>query len=172
MNSDHTYLTREESIKKVSDMIKGIKFAMLSTISTDGHIHSRPMTTQETAFNGTLWFFTTRDAPFRHDLEANSEVNLAYAQPNGNSYVSVCGTAAFVEDHTQAEELWTPMLKPWFPEGVSDPNLILLKVDVHSAQYWDSPSAKVVQLLGMAKAALTGEKYNAGDSGKVNLEQH
>lgn len=170
MTAEQEPITHAESIKKIAKMIKGIKFAMLSTITLDGHIHSRPMTTQNSTFNGELWFFSTRNAPFRADIDRNPEVNLAYAQPDGNAYVSLCGTAEFVEDHTKAEELWNPMLKAWFPEGISDPNLIMIKVKVHSAQYWDSPSAKVVQLFGMAKSMMTGEQYKTGESCKVNLE--
>lgn len=163
-------MTDSENIKKIADLIKGIKFAMLAITTADGHIHSRPMTTQDAVFDGNLWFFTSRNAPFRQDVEASPEVNLAYSQPNGNSYVSVCGTAAFVEDHLKAEELWHPSLKAWFPDGVSDPNLILLKVEVHSAQYWDSPSSGVAHMIALAKAAFTGERSDVGNSEKVSLQ--
>jgi len=167
---DNLSLSHDEGVRKVASLIKGIKFAMLATTNYEGHIHTRPMTTQQATFDGTLWFFTTRNAPFRQDVDAHPEVNLAYVDIPGNAYVSVCGQAAFIDDHAKAEELWNPSLKAWFPEGVNDPNLIMLKVDVHSAHYWDAPSSSMVQLMGMVKASLTGERYNAGEKGKVSLQ--
>jgi general stress protein 26 len=48
-----------EDVEKLAKLIKGIKFAMLTTALPDGSLRSRPMATQNTAFDGTLWFFTT-----------------------------------------------------------------------------------------------------------------
>jgi general stress protein 26 len=50
------------------------------------------------------------------------------------------------------EELWSPLHRAWFPKGLDDPNIALLQVEVDRAEYWDSPSSKVVQLIGLAKA--------------------
>ncbi len=47
-----------ENIRKLGEMIKEIKFAMLTTAEPDGTLRSRPMATQATEFNGELWFFT------------------------------------------------------------------------------------------------------------------
>jgi hypothetical protein len=42
---------------------------------------------------------------------------------------------------------------------------------VEKAEYWDSPSSKVVQLIGFTKAILTGKPYGAegAEHQKVNL---
>jgi len=46
----------------------------------------------------------------------------------------------------------------------------LLNVEVEKAEYWDSPSSKVVQLVGFAKALATGERLkNAGDHKKLSF---
>ena len=45
-----------------------------------------------------------------------------------------------------------------------------LGVEVEKAEYWDSPSSKVVQLVGFAKALATGERLkNAGDHEKLSF---
>ena len=69
------------------------------------------------------------------------------------------------------KELWNPIHKAWFPKGVDDPNLGLLRVDIEKAEYWDPPSSKVVQLIGFAKAIVTGKAYDeeATEHQKVNL---
>ncbi len=167
--TDHI-LSHEESVGKIADLIRDIRYTMLTTLSAEGHLHSRPMTLQETAFDGTLWFFTGKSSPLVDEVAAHPEVNLGFADPDEGSYVSLSGRARLVEDRAKERELWKPILKAWFPRGLQDPELALLRVDVHHGQYWDAPEAKVVQLMGMAKAVVTGTAYHGGESGKVDLQ--
>jgi len=159
---------RQESIEKVNDLIKDVQIAMLTTID-GGTLRSRPMQTQEAEFDGDLWFFTSTDTHKTDEIEKDNRVNVAYASPSDNTYVSVSGTASLVNDKEKIEELWNPILKAWFPKGLDDPTLILLKVSVEQAEYWDSASSTVVQVVGFVKALVTGERADGGDHGRVNL---
>ncbi len=159
---------RQESIKKVNDLIEDVQIAMLTTID-GGTLRSRPMQTQEAEFDGDLWFFTSTDTHKTDEIEKDNRVNVAYASPGDNTYVSVSGTASLVNDKEKIEELWNPILKAWFPKGLDDPTLILLKVSVEQAEYWDSTSSTVVQVGGFVKALVTGERADGGDHGRVNL---
>ena len=159
---------RQESIEKVNDLIKDVQIAMLTTID-GGTLRSRPMQTQEAEFDGDLWFFTSTDTHKTDEIEKDNRVNVAYASPADNTYVSVSGTASLVNDKEKIEELWNPILKAWFPKGLDDPTLILLKVSVEQAEYWDSASSTVVQVVGFVKALVTGERADGGDHGRVNL---
>lgn len=158
-----------ENIRKLGEMIKEIKFAMLTTAEPDGTLRSRPMATQATEFNGELWFFTAASAPKVDEIEQDHHVNLSYAAPDKNLYVSVSGKARMVRDKQKAEELWNPAYKAWFPKGLDDPDLALLKVSVTQAEYWDSSSSAVVHLVGFVKALATGERYHAGENEKIDL---
>ena len=74
------------------------------------------------------------------------------------------------KDRAKAEELWNPMVKAWFPGGLDDPHLALIKVTIQSAEYWDSDASKMRQFFEMAKAAFTGDKpKELGEHGKVEL---
>jgi general stress protein 26 len=161
----------QENVAKLAKLIKGVRVAMLTTVEADGCLRSRPMHTQENYFDGTLWFFTWVDSAKVHEIEHDQHVNLSYADPSEQVYVSVSGRARLVRDRAKIEELWNPVHKAWFPQGVDDPNIGLLRVDVEKAEYWDSPSSKVVQLIGFTKAMLTGKAYGeeAADHRKVNL---
>jgi general stress protein 26 len=150
-------------VQKLGELVKGIRVAMLTTVDSEGCLHSRPMATQDAEFDGTLWFFTEADSLKIHELERDRHVNLSYANPDDSKYVSVSGTAAIVRDHAKVKELWSPIYKAWFPKGVDDPNIALLRVAVNKAEYWDSPSSAVVRLIGFAKAVVTGKRY--GDEG-------
>ncbi len=162
---------RQAAIEKLGSLIKKVKFAMLTTLDNeDGTLRSRPMATQETEFDGTLWFFTRASAPKVGEVEKEHQVNLSYAEPDDQLYVSISGRANLVRDKAKAEELWQPALKAWFPKGVEDPDLALLKVEVEKAEYWDTPSSAMVHLFGYVKATLTGKAYHPGENEKITLE--
>jgi len=161
--------TREEAIEKLNNLIEDIDFAMLTTVDTDGILRSRPMSTQEAEFDGTLWFFTSDKTHKVEEIEGDNRVNASYAEPKDNVYVSVSGTASIVKDKAKMEELWNPILKAWFPKGLDDPNICLLRVDVEQAEYWDSPSSTLVQVVGFVKALATGQRADGGENEKINL---
>jgi len=161
---------REEQIRKLAGLIKEIEFAMLTTVEPDGSLRSRPMMTQRVEFDGDLWFFTRASAPKVGEIEHDRHVNVSYSSPERQHYVSMSGRARLVRDRAKIEELWNPAYKAWFPEGLDDPELALLKVSVEQAEYWDSPTSTAVHLVGFAKAALTGESYQPGENEKVNLK--
>lgn len=161
--------TREESIQHLAKLIKGINIAMLTTVADDGTLRSRPMGTQEREFDGTLWFFTSADTPKVDEVHKEHEVNVAYADAAHHRYVSVSGKAALVRDRKQIQELWKPILKAWFPKGLEDPQLALLRVDVAKAEYWDASSSMMIQAFGFIKALATGKSYEPGENVKLDL---
>ncbi|HUE42188.1 MAG TPA: pyridoxamine 5'-phosphate oxidase family protein [Candidatus Sulfotelmatobacter sp.] len=164
-------MAREQMVAKVGELIKDINIAMLTTEAEDGLLHSRPMATQKTEFDGTLWFFTGLNTGKISEIDWNPEVNLSYAEASDNRYVSVSGTAEIVDDRAKMEELWSDIYKAWFPQGLDDPDLCLMKVEVTFAEYWDVPSGKMVQVFGFLKALATDErlKMEGGSHGVVEI---
>ena len=145
-----------EEIKHLARVIRGIKVAMLTTVCADGTLHSRPMATQEAHFDGALWFFTSIDSPKVGEVQQESQVNVSYADPNDQRYVSVSGRARLVLDREKIEELWSPLYNVWFPKGLDDPQLALLRVDADKAEYWDSRSSSMMQIAGFANNSFAG----------------
>jgi len=158
-------------VEKLATLIKGIQIAMLTTVEPDGSLRSRPMATQKTPFDGTLWFFTEVNSGKVGEIEGVRHVNVSYADADNQRYVSVGGMASVVQDRAKAEELWSPMLKAWFPAGVEDPTLALLKVDVGEAEYWEAPHGAMVRLAGFVKAVTNGETDRAGENRRVEIGQ-
>ena len=159
---------RGEAIEKLKRFLEGIDFTMLTTIA-NGKLHSRPMSTQEMDENGDLWFFTQDNSRKIEEIQADNRINAAYSDPDGNTFVSVFGTAEMVKDRAKIEELWSPVYKAWFPEGLDDPHICLLRVRVEDAEYWDAPNSKIVQIAGFVKALVTGTEADMGDHGTVKV---
>jgi len=102
-----------------------------------------------------------------HEIDRDHQVNLSYAQPDDNRYVSISGRANLVRDRSKIDELWSPFLKAWFPDGKDDPRVALLRVDVEQAEYWDAPSSTIIKLVGLARAIVTGKEYHPEENRKL-----
>jgi general stress protein 26 len=154
-------------------LIKNTRFAMFTTRHGNGHLHARPMTTQNKNGIGpdeSLWFFMSKKGDPVDDLKADPVVNVVYANPSEDSYVSVSGTAAMIEDQAKKDQLWSKLAEAWFPGGSTDPDLALVQVQIVHANYWDVKESKIVQLYTMAKAAVTGKPPTAlGEHGVVRM---
>jgi len=165
--------SKEDDRNQLWDLIHDIKFAMFVTRHGNGHLHSRPMTTQnrELGDDDTLWFFMSRSGDPVDDLAAEPTVNLSYADTSRDRFVSVSGQARVVDNRAKAEALWSKMAQAWFPGGVDDPNLALIEVKIVHAHFWNVTESKITQLYQMAKAALTGAKpEQLGQSGEVRMD--
>lgn len=160
-----------EPLARLSELVKEINIAMLTTVTADGSLRSRPMGTQQIDLvEGAIWFFTSSDSPKSDEILHKQHVNLSYAAIADQHYVSVSGRAHLVRDPAKTRELWKPSAQIWFPGGIDDPTLALLRVDVTSAEYWDAPSSKMVQFFGLAQFAVTGKAGNAlGKNVKVEI---
>lgn len=162
--------TSSEPIKKLRELIKDIDIAMLTTEEADGTLRSRPMGTQQTEFDGDLWFFTRIDAAKVDEVKQNRAVNVSYADADHQRYVSVSGQARVLRDQQKIDELWNPIAKVWFPDGKDDPSLALLKVHVTQAEYWDASANRMVQLVQFAKVLVTGDHGDdIGENEKLTL---
>ena len=158
-----------EHVEKLRQLVRDIRFAMLTTVDESGFLRSRPMATQEMADDGALWFFTGKDAPKVGEAQ-DYPVNVALTDPKANTYVSISGTATLVTDSAKIHELWKPPLVAWFPDGVDDPNIALLCVTPTAAEYWDAPNNVLVHLFGIAKSLITRQPASdVGEHEKIAL---
>lgn len=124
----------KQAVKTIHELIKDIDTAMLTTVSREGLV-SRPMKTQDVEFDGNLWFLTKKDSDKFHELLHNNQVNVSYA---GKSFVSIRGQAELVEDTEKIKQFWNPMYEKLLGTTYDDPNLVLIKVNAETAEYWDS----------------------------------
>ena len=156
----------------LGELIRDTRFCMLAHRHTDGRLHSHPLTTldAELGADGRIYFFVSRRTELGQRLRSDGNVNLAYAHPGKDRYVSVTGTARVLEDAQKKRELYSPMVKAWFPDGPEDPELELIEVQIEEAEYWNVEESKLVQLFKMARSAVTGHKpHDLGEHREVQF---
>jgi len=149
-------LYSQDQINTIAAKIKRVRFGMFTTLDSDQVLTSRPLTMQQIDGEGNMWFFTSDEADFTRDLAQHAQVNVSFSNPDEQLYLSVTGQAYLVKDRAKARELWTPLVRAWYPGGLDDPHLALIRVRIHTAEYWDASASKMKQLVQLAKTAVTG----------------
>ena len=146
-----------EEVHHIAEFVDRARTGMLTTMTESSKHVSRPMAVQEVEFDGDLWFFCYDDSAKATQIRSQPEVNVSFANDKQSDWTSLSGKAEIVYDRQRAERLWSTPLKVWFPDGLDTKGLSLIKVHVESAEYWESSSSKVRQLIGAAHAAANGD---------------
>ena len=155
------------ALKRLATLIEGIEIAMLTTRTADGSMVSRPLQTLQFTGGEELVFFTAADSAKVEELTAHPEVLLSYADPKQRRFVSVRGTASIDRDAATIEALWTPVQQVFFPAGKTDPNLVLLRVRLRDAAWWQSAGSFAARTLDLVRGFISDEPEDLGEHGVV-----
>jgi len=157
----------ESKKEHLKDLLESFDTAMFIT-RHDDHEHARPMAIAGVDDANTLWFVTSQDAPKSDEIRADSRA--AVTLQSNTRYVALSGRATLVDDRQKIHELWKPTWKAWFPNGKDDPKLVLIRVTVTDAEFWDNAGTKGIRYaFEAAKAFVTGEPAApaSGQHGRV-----
>jgi general stress protein 26 len=157
----------DDQIGKIRQMLEAMDSAMLITHAADHPLHARPMAIARVEPNCNLWFFTGQASAKVHEIQSDQQVLVA-CQDDRRSYLSLNGRAELVSDRAKFREVWKESYKTWFPQGVDDPNLLLIVVHAEQAEYWDNQGAA-----GLKYAFQAAKAYVSGTRPEVKEgEQH
>ena len=164
-----------KKLDELYKLIDGINIAMFTTRRPDGHLVSRPMSTQERVSGTDLWFVTDVSSHKLDELATDSHVNLSYYNIKSREWVSVAGTAVVTQDRNLIHELYKPDWKAWFGDeggerdgGPDDPRLALILVEAHSVEYMVSNTPRPVVLFEVVKGMVTGTRPNIGEERSIS----
>jgi len=151
-------------------LIEDIDIAMLTTVGAQGHLVSRPLSTQRSQYDGRrVWFFTEGDSPKVSEIRRHPKVNLAYASKDKNTYVSLSGVAKVKRDQALIDRFWNDAMKAFFPKGKQDPNLVLIEVEPSTVEYWDGPGTWLGQAIAFVVARVTKREEVMGENRLLDL---
>ncbi len=159
-------MTANDELHKIIDIIKDHRIAMLTTQGSQGLL-SHPMTVLKVEDDGEIWFLSSVGTTPVEDIAAHAEVNLSFA--GKDQWLSVQGSATIITSEPKVRELWNPAVAAFYPDGPESAELRLIRVRPDGAQYWQTPGGTLATALSWAKARLTGEKIDAGESHTVDL---
>lgn len=147
-------MSSPEHKKLIWNLIKDIKVGMLVTKATkeDGSMRARPMSLVQDAYDGTLFFYTSKSDAKAFEIAQDTDICLTFSNTKDNVYVSLTGKAMISEDRELIDSYWNPWVAAWFKNGKDDPDLAMLKVKVNKGEHWDSTNNKLVQIFEIAKS--------------------
>jgi len=134
-------------------------------------MRARPMQLVQDAYDGTLFFYTSKSASKVFEIDNDRDVCISFSDPGKGVYVSMSGKARLSEDQELIDRYWNSYVAAWFSEGEEDDDIIMLKVKINKGEHWKVKDHKLVQLFEVAKANLTdAEKPDLGENEKFGLE--
>ena len=131
------------TLTDISEKMRDIDFAVLSTRTDGGAIAGRPMSNnRQVDYGGDSYFFTLDSTRAVEDIRREENVGLTYQAKSGMLnmkpfFITVEGRAELIQDKSRFEEHWTKDLDAWFEDGVDTPGLTLVKVRAQRLHYWD-----------------------------------
>lgn len=110
--------------------------------------HSEPLTAQlDKDQVDTLFFFIARD----NRLAKGGPAMAQFVSKGHDFFACLRGTARVDNDPAMIDKLWSNQVEAWFPGGRNDPKLALLRLDIDSAELWEtdmSLSGRLKMLVG------------------------
>ncbi len=79
--------------------------------------------------------------------------------------------ASISKNKEKIKELWEPLLKGWFTEGVDDPRITVIRVEPVDGYYWDTKNVMVEGLVKRAIGAAIGKTMDDSIEGRVSLNE-
>jgi general stress protein 26 len=162
-------MSSSEAIAKIWNLIQDVKIAMLTTVSSEGKLRSRPMATQGEEFNGCLWFLTSQQSGKVGEIEHGSQVGLTYVNNDAHAFIALSGHAEVTKNRERIHQLWKPQHTVWFPQGKDDPDISVIKVMVEEAEYWEAPGNVLVRSFHRLQAVVTKDRSKVREHEKVSL---
>ena len=142
---------------------------MMVTTNTDGRIRARPMRGAAEPEGNIVWFFTDQDSDKEEDVLRDPRACLTFADPRDQTYVSLSGRIVLIRDSDQIAAHWTVGAEAYYPNGKNDPNIMLMRFDAESGEYWDAPSSPIIMAIKFLQAKVSGERPELGTQGKAQL---
>lgn len=153
--------------RALDDTVGDLRIAMVMT-SVDGVWSSRPLTCVEVD-HSFVRFLVDASTDWVADLmRADAAVHMTFSDPRLNTFVSLNGTSFISADPAEINRLWAPAAAA-FLRGPEDPDVRVLQVKVDDGQWWDGPSGRLGQTVGLLRAAINDDPSLVGDHGVVDV---
>jgi len=166
-------MSSPEHKKLIWDLIKDIKVGMLVTKETneEDSMSARPMSLVQDAYDGTLYFYTSKNASKVYEVEQDRDVCLTFSSPTENVYVSLTGKARISNDRELIDKYWNPYVAAWFENGKDNPEVAMLIIKISKGEHWDSTTNKLVQTFEILKSnVIKSSTPNFGENEKFGKE--
>lgn len=164
---DAKNLAQDAAVEKIRAIAKSARICLLGT--SEGHLplEVRPMSVQDVDAAGNLWFLSSRSSHQNRQISRHPQAQLLFSNPGASEFLSLQGRAFVTDSRPLKEKYWSALAKGWFPGGIDDPELTVLRFQTETGHYWDTEYGKTITMLSVLAGALTGQPLSSGVQGDV-----
>jgi general stress protein 26 len=156
------------STDRVWDIIEKVGVCMLTTKTSSGAFHSRPVEARPNRDEGYIYIVTDARSAKEHEIERDPNLSFNFIDQQANAYLAITARGTVSADRATVEKYWSKADSLWW-KGPNDPNVCVVQAELISASLWDGPSSKAVELFEFIKARVTGAEPNLGQNRKVDV---
>lgn len=167
MEEKEPYIEFTPEMEKLNHLIRNIPFAVMTITTDDRKMRSFPLLAQDLEFDGSLWFLISKKSEILPELQRHGDINLSYS--GNDKCISISGTVELVENRDMVREIWQKPHEAWFSQGPADPMIQLIKVHVHTAEYWEDHTSPVYKMIEFVRTAI-GKPSNKETHGSIDLK--
>jgi general stress protein 26 len=159
-----------EAAEKIKELAEKAETCFFCTnIQSGKPFVTRPMSAQKVDEQGNLWFLSADDSHKNEELSNDASVQLLFQGSKHSDFMSLYGKATISKDKQKIKELWEPLVKVWFTEGVDDPRITVIKVQPTEGYYWDTKHGSIVAFAKMIAGAVSGTTLDDSVEGKLHV---
>ncbi|HEX6182151.1 MAG TPA: pyridoxamine 5'-phosphate oxidase family protein [Chitinophagaceae bacterium] len=163
-------LQGSEAIRKIKELTDKASTCFFCTnIRMGKPFATRPMSVQQFDKEGNFWFLSANDSHKNDEIAAEPTVQLLFQGSDYTDFLHIYGKATISENKQKIRELWQPILKVWFTEGIDDPRISVIKVEPLEGYYWDTKNNMVIGMIKRAAGAVMGKTIDDSIEGKLRV---
>ncbi|MBE7174977.1 MAG: pyridoxamine 5'-phosphate oxidase family protein [Mucilaginibacter polytrichastri] len=169
---EHNYeaLSGDNAVEKIRELAGKAKTCFFcSNIKTGIPFSTRPMSVQQIDDEGNFWFLSAKDSHKNEETESDPFVHLLFQGSAHSDFLNIYGQATISDDKEKIKELWEPLLKAWFTDGIDDPRISVIRVEPLEGYYWDNKHGNAVALVKTVIGAALGKTLDDSIEGKLDV---
>ena len=161
-------LSGRRAVERIEDAVEKAETCFFCTHAAGGGSSGvRPMAVRKVDDEGNLWFLSADDSHKNLELDADPHVDLYFQGSAHSDFLHLAGDATVSRDKQRIKELWSPLIKTWFTEGIDDPRITVIKVTPREGYYWDTKHGSAIAGVKMLIGAAIGKTLDDSIEGKI-----
>ena len=154
-----------ERIREVVDKTETCFFCTAVASGESGG--TRPMNVRKVDSDGHLWFLSASDSHKNLELGRDPSVRLFFQGSEHSGFLQLTGSASISREARRIKDLWSPVLRTWFTEGIEDPRITVIRFTPAGGYYWDNKHGNAVAGIKMLIGAAIGKTLDDSIEGEL-----
>lgn len=163
-------VTGQDAVDRIKEVVDANSVCFFLTNNGIGDSSgARPMSVRKVDVRGRLWFLSASDSNVNQELARDPSARLFFQGSGRSDLMELSGSVSITTDKARIKELWNPLIKVWFTEGIDDPRITVLCFQPSEGYYWDNKHGDAIAGIKMIVGAAIGKTLDDSVEGTVRV---